>query len=150
MMHEAGLVEPLATPLRRALRQAVMDHAVAEHRQDHLPILHVGLPGVRDAVHPVRPDEPTDQALRADIVAAMVRRAALAGTPLVWLTRPGDLVDQDVDAAWLAGARQAFGEAARPLVYVVVNRHGWRDPRSGLETHWARMRRRSPAPSGDV
>jgi hypothetical protein len=144
MRHEAGLVEPLATPLRRALRQAVLDHAVAERRQVHLPILHVGLPGAREVVHPVRPDEPTDQALRADVVAAMVRRVAMAGTPLVWLTRPGELVDQDVDAAWLAGARQAYGEAGLPLVYVVVNRHGWRDPRSGLGTAWVRMRRRSP------
>src|SRR4051812_13251775 len=128
MERGAGLVEPLATPLRRALRQAVLDHAVAEHRAAHLPILHVGVPGVREAVHPIRPDEPEDHALRADVVAALARRAATAGTPLVWLTRTGELVDQDVDAAWLAGARQAFGEAGLPLVFVVVNRHGWRDP----------------------
>ena len=140
---EPGLVEPLAAPLRRALRQAVLDHAVAERRQTHLPILHVGLPGSRQAVHPVRPDEPADHALRADVVAAMVRRVRMTGTPLVWLTRPGELVDQDVDTAWLAGARQAFGEAALTLVFVVVNRHGWRDPRSGLQTSWVRMRRRS-------
>jgi hypothetical protein len=74
----------------------------------------------------------------------MVRRVGAAGTPLVWLTRPGDLVDQDVDLTWLAGARQAFGEADLPLVFVVVNRHGWRDPRSGLEVAWVRMRRRGP------
>ena len=99
------------------------------------------LPGARHVVHPVRPDEATDHALRADVVAAMVRRVAMSGTPLVWLTRPGELVDQDVDTAWLAGARQALGEAGLPLVYVVVNRHGWRDPRSGLQTSWVRMRR---------
>lgn len=143
MRHEAGLVEPLATPLRRALRQAVLDHAVAERRQAHLPILHVGLPGARKVIHPVRPDEPTDHSLRADIVAAMVRRVAMAGLPLAWLTRPGELIDQDVDAEWLAGARQAFGEAGLALVFVVVNRHGWRDPRSGLQLSWVRMRRRS-------
>lgn len=147
MRHEAGLVEPLATPLRRALRQAVLDHAVAERRQSHLPILHVGLPSMREVVHPIRSDEPTDHALRADIVAAMVRRAGMAGTPLVWLTRSGELIDQDVDTDWLAGARQAFGEAGLRLVYVVVNRHGWRDPRSGLETSWVRLRRRSPGAS---
>lgn len=141
---ETGLAEPLTAPLRRTLRQAVLEHAVAERRQLHLPILHVGLPGARDVVHPVRGDEPTDHALRADIVAAMVRRAGLAGTPLVWLTRPGSLETQDVDADWLAAARQAFGEAGLPLVYVVVNRHGWRDPRSGLSATWVRMRRRSP------
>jgi hypothetical protein len=145
MRSEGGLVEPVAMALRRVLRQAVLDHAVAERRQAHLPILHVGLPGPRQAVHPVRPDEPADHALRADVVAALVRRAAVPGTPLVWLTRPGELVDQDVDADWLAGARQAFGEAGTPLVFVVVNRHGWRDPRSGLQASWVRLRRRSPA-----
>jgi hypothetical protein len=139
---EAGLVEPLAVALRRSLRQAVLDHAVAERRQVHLALLHVGLPGARQAVHPVRPDEPSDQALRADVVAAMVRRVGMAGTPLVWLTRPGDLVDQDVDLAWLAAARQAFGEAGLTLVFVVVNRHGWRDPRSGLGASWVRIRPR--------
>lgn len=139
---EQGLVEPLAVPLRRALRQAVLDHAVAEHRRAHLPLLHVGLPAGRVAVHPVRPDEPADHALRADVVAALVRRVGLAGTPLVWLTRPGELVDQDVDLAWLAGARQALGETALPLVFVVVNRHGWRDPRSGLQATWVRLRPR--------
>ena len=143
MGHEAGLAEPLAMPLRRALRQAVLDHAVAERRQTHLPMIHLGLPGGRNVIHPIRQDEPTDHSLRSDIVAALVRRAALAGTPLVWLTRPGELVDQDVDAAWLGGARQAFGEAGLSLVYVVVNRHGWRDPRSGLQMSWVRMRRRS-------
>jgi hypothetical protein len=144
MRDEAGLLEPLPTPLRRALRQAVLDHAVAERRQTHLPVVHVGLPGVRETVHPVRPDEPADHSLRADVVAAMVQRVAMARSPLVWLTRPGELIDEDVDAAWLAGARQAFGEAGRSLVFVVVNRHGWRDPRSGLETSWVRMRRRWP------
>lgn len=144
MGREAGLAEPVASPLRRALRQAVLDHALAERRQTHLPILHVGVPGVRDVVHPIRTDEPADHSLRADVLAAMVRRAGPTGTPLVWLTRPGDLVEEDVDAEWLAGARQAFGEAGLPLVFVVVNRHGWRDPRSGLCTSWVRLRRRSP------
>jgi hypothetical protein len=73
----------------------------------------------------------------------------MSGTPLVWLTRPGDLVDQDVDLAWLAGARQAFGEAGVPLVFVVVNRQGWRDPRSGLQRTWVRLRRSSARRPGD-
>ena len=142
MRHEAGLAEPVATPLRRALRQAVLDHAITERRRAHLPILHVGLPGGREVIHPIRTDEPADHSLRADVLAAMVRRARTPGTPLVWLTRPGDLVDQDVDVAWLASAGQAFGEAGLQLVFVVVNRHGWRDPRSGLHASWVRLRRR--------
>lgn len=146
MAAETGLTEPLAPPLRRALRQAVLDHAVSERRRSHVPLVHVGLPGGREAVHPVREDEPTDHALRADVLAAMLRRTRTpaAAAPLVWLTRAGDLTPQDLDMAWLAGARQAYGEAGVPLVLVVVNRHGWRDPRSGLSASWVRLRRRSP------
>ena len=138
----AGLVEPLPTTLSRLLRRAVLEHAVAEHRPHHLPILHVGTPGGAEWVHPVRPDEPTDHALRADVVAALARRCGHGGAPLVWLTRPGELEVQDVDAAWLAAACQAYGEAGLPLAFVAVNRHGWLDPRSGLTRRWVRLRRR--------
>jgi len=124
----------------RLLRRAVLDHALAEHRRVHLPLLHVGTPGGAHEVHPVRPDEPDDHALRVDIVAAMRSRAAVA--PFVWLTRTGELIDQDVDLAWYAAARQAYAEAGAPLVFVVVNRHGWREPGSGTERHWRRLRRR--------
>jgi hypothetical protein len=141
---DAGLTQPLAVPLRRALRQAVLRHAAGEGRSTSPPVLHVGLPGVREAVHPARGyAEPVDHALRADVVAALVRRVGVSGTPLVWLTRSGELTTQDTDVEWLAGARQAYGEAALPLVYVVVNRHGWRDPRSGLTASWVRLRPRS-------
>lgn len=134
-----GLHEPLALPLARLLRRAVLDHAATERRRHHLPIVHVGTPGGPTAVLPVRPDEPTDHALRADLVAALARRAGTP-TPLVWLTRPGDLAVHDADAAWLAAARQAFAEAGRPLVFVAVTRHGWLDPRSGLSRRWVRIR----------
>ncbi|GAB7003829.1 hypothetical protein JCM18899A_13010 [Nocardioides sp. AN3] len=144
MEHRAGLSEPLAQPLRRALRHAVRDHALGERPRSRLPILHVGAPDGRRLAHPVHADEAMDHSLRADVVAALVHRLEPSGLPLVWLTRPGDLlVDQDVDIEWLAGARQAFAEAGRPLIYVVVSGHGWRDPRSGLERRWARVRRRS-------
>lgn len=137
-----GLQEPVPPALQHALRRAALEHATTERRLvHHLPLVHVGVPG-REAVHPVRPDEPTDQALRADVVAAMVRRQLGPSTPLVWLTRPGELAVQDVDAAWLAGSMQAYDEAGLALVFVVVNRHGWLDPRSGLSRHWVRLRRR--------
>jgi hypothetical protein len=140
--YAAGLTEPLERSLDRLLRRAVLDHATGERRRAHLPLLHVGEPGGRHLVFPVRPDEPADHALRTDIVAALRHRAGV-DRPLVWLTRPGDLSLQDVDARWLAGARQAYAEAAAPLVFVVVNRHGWRDPRSGVGRSWQRLRPRT-------
>ncbi|MCD4534851.1 hypothetical protein LRP67_12220 [Nocardioides sp. cx-169] len=140
-----GLHQPLSPALHRVLRRAVLDHATAEHRKAFLPLVHVGIPGRREAVFAVRPDEPTDHALRTDIVSAMVRRVRQPGpAPMVWLTRRDPLDAQDVDLAWLASTRSAYGELGLPLVMVVVNRHGWRDPRSGLSRSWHRLR----APAG--
>lgn len=133
---------PLPRDLGRLLRRAVCEHASAERRRRYLPLLRVGLPGERQLVHPDRPDTPTDHALRADIVAAMRHRSG-SDRPLVWLTRPGALDLQDVDVRWLAAARQAYAEAGVPLVFVVVNRHGWRDPRSGAGRTWQRPPGRS-------
>lgn len=89
----------------------------------------------------VRDDEPSDHALRCDVVAAMVRRTRRPGpVPMVWLTRAGALETQDVDAAWLASARAAYAELGLPLLMVLVNRRGWRDPRSGAACTWRRLR----------
>jgi len=129
------------------LRRAVREHAAAERRTRFVPILHVGVPGEPHEVFALLPEEPTDQALRADVVAAMRHRAATRTTAvtgerpvLVWLTRGGDLDVQDIDAAWLAAARQAYGEAGAELCFAVVNRHGWHDPRTGARRTWARAR----------
>lgn len=137
-----GLHEPLPRDLERLLRHAAWEHATAERRRHHLPVLRVGLPGGRQLLYPDRADEPTDQALRTDIVAAM-RHGSGQPRPLVWLTRPGDLDVQDVDLRWLGAARQAYAEAKVPLVFVVANRHGWRDPRSGVGRTWQRLRVRA-------
>jgi hypothetical protein len=75
-------------------------------------------------------------------VAALLRRTAGTEPRLVWLTRPGDLALQDLDAAWLAATRAAGAEAGLPLTMVVVTRHGWRDPRSGAGRTWKRLRAR--------
>jgi hypothetical protein len=103
-------------------------------------VLQVGVPGGRVASLPVGPAEPTDPGLRTDIVAALRVRAGARPDQLVWLTRSGGLELQDVDARWLAASRAAYGEARAPLTFVVVNRRGWRDPRSGLGRTWARLR----------
>lgn len=144
-----GLRPPLERPLERQLRRAVLDHTT-EVRKRYRPLLHLGEPGGVELTFAIT-GEPIDQALRADIISAM-RHRALASShgdlnrPLVWLTRPGDLDTQDIDAAWLAAARQSFAEANEPLTFVVVNRRGWRDPRSGVERTWRRLRARTGSP----
>ena len=75
-----------------------------------------------------------------DVLARVVRRSG--ADPIIWLTRPGGFELQDVDAQWLAAARAATAEAALGLTLVVVTRHGWTDPRSGVRREWKRLRAR--------
>jgi hypothetical protein len=142
-----GLSEPLERHTRALLRLAVHHHAAAERRRSYPPVLHVGRPGGLVAALRLDPGESTDPGLRTDVVAALRVRSRGSSEELVWLTRSGGLDLQDVDARWLAAARAAYGEAEAPLTFVVVNRRGWRDPRSGSGRTWARIRpdRRSPA-----
>lgn len=139
---DLGLAEPLGGDLERLLRHAVLAHASAERRRSYPAILHVGDPRTRELVFPIVPEERIDDALGADVVAAMRSRSGLE-RPVVWLTRPGVLDVQDVDVRWLRSARRAYAEAGVPLVFVVANRHGWLDPRSGLRRDWKRLRPRS-------
>ena len=121
----------------RLPRAAVRAHAATERRRRYAPLVHVGVPGVREltvAAHPAA----TDHGLRCDIVAAML--AATEGRHLVWLTRPGELSLHDVDAVWLAAALAAYAEAGRDLTWVAVTRKGWWDPRSGVRRTWQRVR----------
>ena len=135
-----GLSEPLPRHTEVLLRRAVLEHAAAERRRAYPPILHVGVPGERVASLAVGTAEPTDPGLRTDVVAALRVRAGDGADQLAWLTRSGGLELQDVDARWLAAARAAYDEARAPLAFVVVNRRGWRDPRSGLSRTWVRLR----------
>jgi len=141
-----GLYDPLARRTRVLLRRAVLAHVTAEQRRAHPEVLHVGVPGGAVASLSLDEVEPSDPGLRADVVAALrVRAVAQAGAephdqPLVWLTRAGGLELQDVDVRWLTAARAAYDEAGAPLSFVVVNRQGWRDPRSGLSRTWVRLR----------
>ncbi len=138
-----GLSAPLPPRTHALLRRAVLEHAAGERRRVFPAVLHVGAPGGRIAALEVGSIEPTDPGLRTDVVAALRVRAGGGTDRLVWLTRAGGLELQDVDTQWLAAARAAYAEAAEPLLYVVVNRHGWRDPRSGLSQTWGRLRART-------
>jgi hypothetical protein len=128
--------------LHRSLRRAVLEHAGSERRRIFAPLLHVGTPGGPQALFAPGPLPATDHALRTDVMAALLRRTSAIDGRLVWLTRPGDLELQDLDAAWLAAARAAGAEAGVPVTMVVVTRHGWRDPRSGAGRTWKRLRAR--------
>ncbi|WP_244927666.1 hypothetical protein [Nocardioides sp. W7] len=136
-----GLLEPVAPRTAALLRRAVLDHATSEPRRSFPARLHVGTPGGSQRVLALE-QEDVDHSLRTDVVAAMLSRAPAGAEPVVWLTRPGELDLQDVDAQWLAAALAACVEVGRPLTMVVVNRHGWRDPRSGTARGWRRLRRR--------
>ena len=137
------LREPLAPTTAEALRRAVLLLRSSERRRAFAPVLHVGSPGAHAASYDVAPREPLDQSLRADVVAALLRRVGWErADPLVWLTRPGELFLHDVDAAWLAAADQSCSETGRPLTFVVVTRQGWWDPRSDVRRVWKRLRGR--------
>jgi hypothetical protein len=132
------LREPVDRAVRQELRRAVVDHVRTLSGRSFPPVLHVGRPGGPVRRFTVRPDDPTDHALRTDVVAAMLGRPATV--PWVWLTRTGDLALHDLDAAWLAAASTAYAEAGLDLTMVVVTRRGWRDPRSGVGQTWVRLR----------
>lgn len=131
------LVDPLAPADRRVLREAVL--LAAEDRRRRPPaVVQVGVPGGPTTTIA---DDPTwDHGLRAEMLGAALR--ARGDPPWVWVTRTGPLELQDVDAAWLAPALAAAGEREVDVAFVVVTRHGWTDPRSGLRREWTRIRRR--------
>jgi hypothetical protein len=134
--------EPIDPEHRRLLRRAVVEHVGSLTGRAVPAVVHVGRPGQSVRRFVVRGDEPTDHALRADIVAAMLgrRRDTPWTWPWVWLTRAGDLALHDLDADWLAAAATAYAEAGGDLTMVVVTRRGWRDPRSGAGRTWVRLR----------
>jgi hypothetical protein len=139
-----GIVEPVPDALHLVLRRAVLDLVEGERRRQFPPVLHVGRPGGPEATFEPDPDEAADQALRVDVVEALVRRMRRGPEPpLVWLTRPGALEIQDVDLHWLAAAAAASAELGVALRMVVVNRRSWRDPRTGVGREWQRLRPRS-------
>lgn len=139
-----GIAEPVSRASAAVLRRAALDHARAEHRRGYPPLLHVGFPGGAEEVFALTPGDPSDHAIRADVVAALLHRhrRRTDAVPLVWLTRAGPLDLQDVDVAWLGAARTAAAEAGIALSMVVVTRHGWADPRSGVRRTWKRLRQR--------
>jgi hypothetical protein len=125
------------------LRRAVLEFRDAEKRKTFAPVVHVGVPGTAQLTYEPRRGQTLEHGLRADLVAAFLQATGTdAVEPLVWVTRTGDFVLEDADAAWLSAALSAYAEAGVPLTMVVVTRRGWWDPRSGRSRVWKRLRRR--------
>jgi hypothetical protein len=133
------LVEPLPHRTVRLLRRAVLDLARSGHRAHAPPVLHTGVPG--GPVTSVTDDPSWDHGLRSDIVATVLATTD-EPEPLTWLTRSGPGSWQDVDAAWLGPVLAACAEQQCDATFVVVTRHGWTDPRSGVGRRWKRIRQR--------
>jgi hypothetical protein len=134
----AVLHHPLPPDHARLLRRAVLEVAAGEHRRHFPPVLHIGTPGGPTIA--ITDDQAWDHGLRTDLVGAALR--ALRAPAWAWVTRPGPLTFQDVDAAWLGPSLAAAAERGSDVAFVVVTRHGWTDPRSGARQEWKRIRRR--------
>lgn len=136
-----ALQAPIDRFTHQTLREAVLDLKEGERRR-HFPFtLHVGVPG-QSAHHVDTPRSPPDAGLRADLVLALLQRACgMTPRPCAWLTRPGELSLHDGDVSWASAVRWAAAAAEVHVGLVVVTRHGWFDPESGIRREWRRLRR---------
>jgi hypothetical protein len=137
--------EPVSRADQALLRRLVLEHKASERRLRFPAVLRLGWPGGPVAGLVEESGGDLDDALRSDVLEAMLRRAETVSPTsalMTWLTRPGDLEVQDVDLAWLRVVGAVNGETGRSLRYVVVTREGWRDPRSGVGRTWKRLRDR--------
>ncbi len=134
------LQAPIDRRTDRLLRAAVLELVEGEPRRRFPTVLHAGVPG-RSVRHV---DDPPvlDAGMRADVVLSLLLRgAAAAQPPALWLTRPGELSPHDDDLRWLGPARWAASALGVPVGLVVVTRRGWFDPVSDVRREWRRLRR---------
>ena len=131
-----------ALDARVLLRREVGRFRARESRRVFDASVHVGvLDGPRDSFTVRAADLPVvDAALRTDVVSAL-----LDGAPgdwrTAWLARTGVPDLHDLDLAWLAAARTAFGMHGRPLeAFYAVTRTGWLDVLTGESRVWKRLR----------
>lgn len=143
---------PLQAPVDRlthqVFRTAVLHLRESERRRSFPVTVHAGLPG-STASHTCAPAPALDHGLRCDIAAALLARTARdpVARRFVWLTRPGLPSMHDVDQAWRSAVAWAAASLDVPSGLVVVTRHGWFDPESGVVREWRRLRRHGPDPA---
>ena len=146
------LVQPLPAETLAWWRATVLELRT-DVRRVFAPLLHAGTPGGRNFTAPVRFEGEVDQGLQVDLARVLIERARGAGAfSALWLTRSGSLDLHDLDAMWCAASVRACREAGVDDTFVVVTRPGWRDPRSGVERTWKRLRPSvgTGAPSGSA
>lgn len=141
-----SIEEPLTPALSRVLRRAVVDHAASMTGRTCPSTLHVGIPGGPQRTLELDPEWDLDATLRVDMIEAITRRPLEEGrVPLLWLTRAGRGQASSDDLLWAAAVRAAGAELKVALDLVVVTKHSWRDPRTGVGRTWQRHRH-LPAP----
>lgn len=115
-----------------------------ERRRNFPATVYVGpLPGAPGAAaYRVGPADGLDDALRTDIVGALLTRAGELAAPVCWLTRVGEPVPHDLDVEWSFAARQAFAERGVPGCFLVLTKRGWYEPGTGERRTWKRLRDR--------
>lgn len=141
------------TDLITGLRLEVWWLRRAQRRRIFAPRLHVGVPGTSsgltsDGLAPLSgPPWPVprwlDAGAKADVGDRMVSAwtSQCGSAAYCWYSRPGTPDPHDEDPAWLAAARWAFDAHGLPLLgFWVVTRYGWRDPVTGEERRWKRLR----------
>lgn len=123
------------------LRVALTQHASEAGTRRALPtLMHVGTPGVEEVVVPEGPG--LDPGLRADLMERALDGLDLDRTPVPWITRTGELSPGDVDFAWFAASREAFGRHSLELPgFFVMTRYGWLDLTTEELIRWSRIRR---------
>lgn len=143
LLGQSGGVEELGPEDRAALRRAVFALRSRERRRVFPARLHLGDPDGDQVVHAVGTPG-YDDGLRADVVAAMLRRRPETEASAAWLTRPGVPDPHDLDALWLPALLRALSEAGEePRWLAVVTKSGWYAPLTGQRATWQRLRIRS-------
>lgn len=117
------------------------------------PAVHLGVPAGPRVWLPL-PTRPThsrvshhdpyaaDPALRRDAAARLVEAATAAGLPRdAWVVRGGGEEVHEPDLHWEVALRAAHAEVGLALAsFRVVTRTGWREPATGREQRWRRLR----------
>ncbi len=129
---------------RRGLRSAVLE-LKARHPRGRFAIrVGAGLPGGPVRWFEIGADDRLDHALRTEVAAALLLRVRpRTAAPWLWITRPGPWSVVDADLAWASASRAALAEAGLSTRFVVITRHGWREPIGGAGRVWDRLRPRS-------
>jgi hypothetical protein len=152
-MPVAPVPEAPEVDVATALRLEVWWLRREQQRRVFPPRLHLGTPGDPHSLAsgglsaltgaPWPPPRWLDAGARADVCDRLVSAWGHhhESAAYCWYTRPGLPDLHDEDHAWLAAVRWAFAAHDLPLLgFWVVTRYGWRDPVSGEERRWKRLR----------